>query len=99
MENITSFLPFILIFVIFYFFMIRPQMKRQKQEKSFSADLKKGDKVVTKSGMHGKVVDFSEKLNAVIIETGAGKITFDKSSISMELSQKLNAPVKEEKKK
>ncbi len=42
--------------------------------------------------MHGKIVDFSEKQNAVIIETGAGKITFDRSSISMEMSRKLNEP-------
>ena len=51
--------------------------------------------------MHGKIIDFSEKNNAVVIETGAGKITFDKSSISLEMSQKLNEPakpVKEEKK-
>jgi preprotein translocase subunit YajC len=74
-------------------------MKRQKQEKEFSANLKKGDRVVTKSGMHGKVLDFSEKLDAVILETGAGKITFDRSSISVELSNKLNAPAKEDSKK
>ena len=84
--------PFLAIFVVFYFFMIRPQMKRQKSEKNFAQELKRGDKVVTKSGMHGKIADFSEKLNAVILETGAGKITFDKSSISMELSQALNKP-------
>ena len=85
------------MFVVVYFFMIRPQMKRAKQEKKFASDLKRGDRVVTKSGMHGKIVDFSEKLNAVVLETGAGKITFDRSSISMEMSQKLNAPVKETK--
>lgn len=95
MENIQSLLPFVLIFVVVYFFMIRPQMKRQKQEKQFAESLKKGDKVVTKSGLHGKVADFSEKLNAVIIETGAGKMTFDRSAISQELSAKLNAPAKE----
>lgn len=98
MEQITQLLPLLLIFVVLYFFMIRPQMKRQKEEKKFIEELKKGDKVVTKSGMHGKIVDFSEKLNAVIIESGAGKLTFDKSSISNELSQALNKP-KEEKKK
>lgn len=87
-----QFAPIILMFVVVYFFMIRPQMKRAKQEKNFAAELKKGDLVVTKSGMHGKVIDFSEKLNAVIIETSAGKITFDRSSISMEMSQKLNKP-------
>lgn len=78
--------------VVVYFFMIRPQMKRQKKEKIFAEELKKGDRIITKSGMHGKVFDFSEKSNSVIIETGAGKITFDRSSISMEMSQKLNKP-------
>ena len=95
MDTITNFAPIILMFVVVYFFMIRPQMKRAKQEKQFSSELKRGDRIVTKSGMHGKIIDFSEKQDAVIIETGAGKITFDRSSISMELSQKLNAPVKE----
>ncbi|MAN26689.1 MULTISPECIES: preprotein translocase subunit YajC [Mesonia] len=99
MEIIQSLWPFLAIFGVMYFFMIRPQMKRQKQEKNFAQELKRGDKVVTKSGMHGKIVDFSEKLNAVIIETGAGKITFDKSSISMELSAALNKPKDEKEKK
>lgn len=85
------------MFVVVYFFMIRPQMKRAKQEKQFASELKRGDRIVTKSGMHGKIIDFSEKQNAVIIETGAGKITFDRSSISMEMSRKLNEPVKETK--
>ncbi len=85
------------MFVVVYFFMIRPQMKRAKQEKSFAAELKKGDRIVTKSGMHGKIVDFSEKNNSVVIETGAGKITFDRSSLSMEMSRKLNEPAKPEK--
>lgn len=99
MGELGSFLPLLLIFAVVYFFMIRPQMKRQKQEQSFITNLKKGDKVVTKSGLHGKVLDFSEKLNAVIIESGAGKLTFDKSAISHELTAKLNAPPKEEKEK
>jgi len=47
--------------------------------------------------MHGKILDFSDKLGAVVIETGAGKITFDRSAISMEASQKLNAPPAEKK--
>lgn len=98
MGDIGSLLPMLLIFVVIFFFMIRPQMKKQKEEKKFSENLKKGDKVVTKSGLHGKVFDFSEKLDAVIIETGAGKMTFDKSSISLELSKKLNAPAEIDKK-
>jgi len=97
MEQLTQFAPIILMFVVVYFFMIRPQMKRAKQEKNFAAELKKGDRVITKSGMHGKIVDFSDKNNSVIIETGAGKITFDRSSISMEMSKKMNEPVIEKK--
>ncbi|WP_103864535.1 preprotein translocase subunit YajC [Aquimarina sp. I32.4] len=93
MDQIQQFLPFILIFVVMYFFMIRPQMQKAKKEKKFAEDLKKGDRVVTKSGLHGKIFDFSEKNNAIIIETGAGKLTYDRSAISLEMSQKLNQPV------
>lgn len=97
MDQIGSLLPLVLIFVVLYFFMIRPQMKKQKKEKSFIESIKRGDKVVTKSGLHGKVADMSEKLDAIILETGAGKMTFDKSALSYELTEKINAPAKENK--
>lgn len=90
-EGIGSFLPLIAIIAVFYFLMIAPQMKRAKKEKKFANELKRGDKVVTKSGMHGKVVDLNEKDNSCVIETMAGKIKFERSAISMEMSQKLNA--------
>jgi len=80
------------IVFVFYFFMIRPQMKRQKNEKKFAAELKRGDKVITKSGMHGKVLELNDKDNSCVIETLAGKIKFDRSAISMEMSNRLNAP-------
>ena len=96
MKNLQSFLPLILLFMVIYLFMIRPQMKKQKQEKNFSKELKKGDKVITKSGMHAKVLEFNND-GTCILETSAGKIKFERSSISMEMSQKLNAP-KEKKK-
>ncbi|WP_299112600.1 preprotein translocase subunit YajC [uncultured Winogradskyella sp.] len=92
MESLGSFLPFIAIFAVMYFFMIAPQMKRSKQEKKFAAELKRGDRVVTKSGMHGKISELNEKDNSCVIETLAGKIKFDRSAISMEMSNKLNAP-------
>lgn len=95
MEGLGQFFPLLLIFVVAYFFMIRPQMKRQKDEKKFLADIKKGDKVITKSGLHGKIVDLNEKDNSCVIETMAGKLKFDRSAISMEGSAKLNpAPAK-----
>jgi len=89
--GIGSFLPLIAIVAVFYFLMIAPQMKRAKKEKKFANELKRGDKVVTKSGMHGKVVDLNDKDNSCVIETMAGKIKFERSAISMEMSQKLNA--------
>ncbi|MGO3708327.1 MAG: preprotein translocase subunit YajC [Mesonia hippocampi] len=98
MEQLMSFLPFVALFGVMYLFMIRPQMQRQKREKKFAEELKVGDKVVTKSGLHGKVFGFSDKLNAIIIETGAGKLTYDRSAISLELSKNLNAPKEKESK-
>src|SRR6056297_41836 len=97
MGDIGQFLPMILIFVVAYFFMIRPQMKRQKDEKMFSAELKRGDRVITKSGLHGKVVDINDKDASCVLETMAGKLKFDRSAISMEMSKKLSAPVLEKK--
>ncbi len=76
------------MFAIMYFFMIRPQMKRQKNEKNFQTAIKKGDKVITTSGIHGKVIDFIDSDNTCIIETTAGRIKFERSAISMELSKK-----------
>ena len=79
--------------MVMYLFLIRPQMKKQKQEKKFSSELKVGDKVITKSGLHGKVLNLNDD-GTCIIESGAGKMKFERSSISMELSAKQNAPVK-----
>ena len=92
MEGLGEFAPIILMAVIVYFFMIAPQMKRAKKEKAFAAELKKGNKVITKSGMHGKIAELNDKDNSCVIETSAGKIKFDRSAISMEMSQKLNTP-------
>ena len=94
MEGLGSFLPFIAIFAVMYFFMIAPQLKRQKQEKKFARELKRGDRIVTKSGMHGKVIELNDKDHSCVIETSAGKIKFERSAISMEMSKKLNAPAK-----
>lgn len=91
MEQITKFAPFLLMFVVVYFFMIRPQQKRQKLEKKFESDLKAGDKVITKSGLHGKIAEIGGGTGTVIIETMAGKLKIERSAISMEMSSKLDA--------
>lgn len=87
MEQIQSFLPFLLMFVVIYFFMIRPQQKRAKEEKQFEAALKVGDKIVTKSGIHGKIAELAE--TTVVIETMSGKLKMERSAISMEMSAAL----------
>jgi len=97
MEQLQSFFPLILLFMVIYLFMIRPQMKKQKQEKNFANELKKGDKVITKSGMHAKLLELNDD-GTCILETSAGKMKYERSAISMEMSKKLNAPVSEKKK-
>ena len=89
MEALNQFLPLLMIMVVAYFFMIRPQMKRQKQEKEFVNAMSKGDNIVTKSGMHGKIVELNDD-GTCVVETMAGKIKFDRTAISMEMSQSAN---------
>ncbi len=82
-----------LALLVLYFFILRPQMNRQKKEKSFQAEIKKGSRVITSSGIHGKITEINANDNSVTIETGAGKIKFERSAISMELSKKYAPPV------
>ncbi len=70
----------VLILVVFYFFMIRPQMKKQKELKKFREGLSVGDKVVTIGGIHGKVLEVSE--STILISVDSGKIRVDKSAVS-----------------
>jgi len=88
MEQLQSFLPFILMFVVIYFFMIRPQQKRAKQEKQFESVLKVGDKIITKSGIHGKIAELAE--TTIVIETMSGKLKMERSALSMEMTAALN---------
>ncbi len=81
----STLILFGLMFVVMFFFMIRPQMQKQKKEKKFQEALKKGDKIVTTSGIHGKIAEVSTDM--VTIETAAGKIRFEKSAISNELTK------------
>ena len=82
---LMTFLPLILIVVIFYFFMIRPQVKRQKDLKKFRESLAKGDKVVTTGGIYGKVIEIKE--NAVIMQVDTNvNLRVDKSAIIKDMS-------------
>jgi len=87
---IQQIITFALIAVVFYFFMIRPQVKKQKDQKKYVNELKKGDKVVTTAGIHGRIIDVND--TTFLVEIDNGKIRFDKSAISLEASKALNTP-------
>ncbi len=75
-----SFIMIGLLIVVFYFFMIRPQMKRSKEQRKFIETMEKGQHVITNGGIHGKIVEMQE--STVIIETeGGGRLKIEKSSI------------------
>jgi len=77
---LITFLPLILVFVVFYFFMIRPQMKKQKEMSSYRSSLKKGDRVVTTGGIYGKIYEVKD--NFVMMEVGGDvKLKVDKSAL------------------
>ena len=78
------------IFVVFYFFMIRPQQKKAKEAKKFIDELKTGDKVVTIGGVHGTVVSIREKTLVVEIDSSKGvRVVIEKSAISKDASSRL----------
>jgi preprotein translocase subunit YajC len=79
-DPLTSFLPLILIFVVFYFLLIRPQMKRAKEQKKMIEALQKGDEVVTGGGIVGKVVKVAEQYVALEIADGVS-VNVQKSTV------------------
>ena len=82
----TSLLPFVLIIVVFWFFLIRPQNKKAKEQQKFRDNLQKGDKIVTIGGIHGKVEEVKEHTVLVSVDHNT-KIEFEKSAIIPSASQ------------
>ncbi|MET4084001.1 preprotein translocase subunit YajC [Pedobacter sp. UYP30] len=78
--------PMVLIMIVFYFFMIRPQVKKAKDLKKMVAELKKGDKIVTTAGIHGRITDMNETTFLIEVEGGT-KIRFDKSAVSLDATK------------
>ncbi|MGB8489766.1 MAG: preprotein translocase subunit YajC [Bacteroidales bacterium] len=77
---LITFLPLLLVFVVFYFFMIRPQMKKQKEMTNYRNSLKRGDKVITTGGIYGRVNEVKD--NYVMLEVGGDlKLKVDKSAL------------------
>ncbi|MCB9174413.1 MAG: preprotein translocase subunit YajC [Flavobacteriales bacterium] len=83
--GMQTLIMFGLIFVVFYFFMIRPQVKKQKEQKQFREALKKGDKIVTIGGIHGKIEQVNDD-TAIIEVEGGNRLKIEKSAIAKEFS-------------
>ena len=88
--GLTSFLPFILIILVFYLFFIRPQMKKSKDQKKFREELKKGQKIITIGGIHGKIVEISETSLVIEVE-GNNRLKIEKSAIAMNKEGQLQS--------
>jgi preprotein translocase subunit YajC len=81
------------IMLVFWLFMIRPQAKKAKMQKTFINDLKKGDKIVTIAGIHGTIYKVNDDNTTIQLEVNPGSyIKIEKSAISLEWSQALNKP-------
>lgn len=88
--QVTQLILFGGIFVVFYFFMIRPQQKKAKETKKFIEELKAGDKVVTIGGLHGTVVSLREKTVLIEVDSSKGvRLVFEKTAISKDASGRL----------
>lgn len=87
MSMISNVLLWVGIIAVFYFFMIRPQQKKQKDQKNFVDNLKKGDNVVTIGGLHGRITSVDAATVTLEVDRGV-KMTFDKTSISREAGTK-----------
>jgi preprotein translocase subunit YajC len=85
-------IPLVLIMVVFYFFMIRPQVKKAKDHKKLVEGLGIGDKIVTTAGIHGKIVGANDTTFLIEVEGGT-KIRFDKSAVSLEATKAATTPV------
>jgi preprotein translocase subunit YajC len=82
-SSIWTFLPIILMFLVLYFLLIRPQQKRQKTRSGMLNTLKKGDKVVTIGGLHGTIMEMDDEANTIVLRVNdTTKLTFDRSSIN-----------------
>ena len=87
--QIFQFVFFGAIILVFYFFMIRPQQKKAKDQKKFIEEIKKGDYIVTIGGAHGYVAEMEGDTFILEVEKG-GRIRFNKSAISLEATKMAN---------
>jgi len=79
------------MFVVFYFFLIRPQSKKAKEAQNFISSIKVGDKVITLAGIHGKIVSINDEDKTFLIQIdGPTRMKIEKTAVNAELSKTLN---------
>lgn len=82
-DGLIGFLPLILIVLVFYMFFIRPQMKKQKDLRKYRETLKKGDKIITIGGIHGKIVEEQERTFTIEVE-GGNRLRIERTAVAMD---------------
>lgn len=87
---IAQIVPLVLIVVVFYFFMIRPQMKKAKDQKKYIEALKIGDKILTIGGVYGTIFKMNDDGTIVITIEDGGKLKISKNAISQDATSTLN---------
>ena len=95
--GMSSVLMFGMVLLVMYFFFFRPQMKKQKEEGRFQDDLGKGMRVVTNSGIHGKILEVQEK--QLVIESENSRLRIDRTAVSKELSAQYQSSTSDKKAK
>ena len=88
-QGMQSILMLGLMVLVFYFFMIRTQMKKQKELKKFREGLKVGDKIVSIGGIHGKILEVSD--STVLVQSEGTKLRLEKSAVSQAMEDTLQA--------
>lgn len=88
--GLMSFLPLILIVLVFYLFFIRPQMKKSKDQRKYRETIKKGDKIVTIGGIHGKIIEVQEKTFTIEVE-GQNRLKIERTAVAMDSSSQIGA--------
>ncbi|MBD3166975.1 preprotein translocase subunit YajC [bacterium] len=97
-NSLLTFLPFLLMIVVLYFFLIRPQSKRQKKHQEMLKQIQSGDEVVTIGGIHGKVAGVRDQDNTIILKAGDIKLTIDRAAVSRVESKADGSDVGDKKK-
>ncbi|GAB5557960.1 MAG: preprotein translocase subunit YajC [Schleiferiaceae bacterium] len=95
--GLMGLLPFVLILGVMYLFIFRPQAKKQKEEKAFRETVAKGNRIVTTSGIHGKILEVGE--THLIIESENSRLKIEKAAVSKEMTAQYDPKAKTEEKK